>query len=56
MVLTKITIDIGVKYVPKSEQRKEGKIKPNTIKTGSVPRKQNTKNSQNKKITRNVTT
>ena len=43
MTLRKITIDNSVRYIPKSEQTKESDIKPKTrtIKTGSLPRKQN---------------
>ena len=47
MILRKITIDNSVRYIPKSEQTKE--IKPKTIKTGSLPRKQNKNISQNSK-------
>ena len=47
MTLPKITIDNGVKYVPKSEQTRE--IKQNTIKNKSTPRKQNKNFSLNKK-------
>ena len=47
MTLRKITIDNSVRYIPKSEQTKE--IKPKTIKTGSLPRKQNKNISQNSK-------
>ena len=43
MVFRKITIDKSVRYVPKCEKTKEREIKPNKIKTGSVPRKQNKK-------------
>ena len=35
--------------IPVSEQTKKGKLKPNTIKAGSLPRKQNKKISQNYK-------
>ena len=49
MVLRKITIDNSVRYIPKKEQRKEKNIKPNTIKAGSIPRKQNKNNSPNNK-------
>ena len=41
MTLRKITIDNSVRYVPKSEQRKESDVKTRTIKAGSLPRKQN---------------
>ena len=47
MTLRKITIDNSVRYIPKSEQTRENKTK--TVKTGSVPRKQNKNNSQNSK-------
>ena len=53
MTLRKITIDNSVRYIPKSEQMRENKTK--TIKTGSLPRKQNEKISQNnKKFLNNV--
>ena len=53
MTLRKITIDNGVRYIPKSEQTKEREIKPK--KAGLVPRKQNKNTSQNsKKILKNV--
>ena len=42
MTLRKITIDNSVRYIPKSEQMRENKTK--TIKTDSLPRKQNKKN------------
>ena len=55
MVLRKITIDNSVRYVPKNEKTKEREIKPKTIKTGSLPRKQNKKCSKNyKKFLTNV--
>ena len=43
MTLRKITIDIdnSVRYIPKSEQTRERDIKPNSVKAGSLPRKQN---------------
>ena len=44
MTLRKITIDIGVRYIPKNEQTKEKNNKPKTTKAGSLPRKQNKKN------------
>ena len=47
MVLRKITIDNSVRYIPKNEQTKEKEYKPKTIKTGSIPRKQNFNISQN---------
>ena len=49
MTLRKITIDNSVRYIPKSEQKKEKEIKSKTIKAGSLPRKQNKKPSQNNK-------
>ena len=53
MTLREITIDNSVRYVPKSEQTKE--IKPQSIKAGSLPRKQNKKTSQSiKKFLKNV--
>ena len=56
MTLRKITIDNSVRYVPKSEQTKEGDIKPKSIKAGSLPRKQNENTSQNgKKFLKKVT-
>ena len=55
MTLRNITIDNSVRYIPKSEQKKEKNIQPKTIKTGSVPRKQNKNISQNsKKFLKNV--
>ena len=53
MTLRKIAIDNSVRYIPKSEQMRENKTK--TIKTGSLPRKQNKTISQNnKKFLKNV--
>ena len=53
MTLRKITIDNSVRYIPKSVQMRENKTK--TIKTDSLPRKQNKKISQNnKKFLNNV--
>ena len=49
MVLTKITIDNSVRYIPKNAQTKEKEIKPKTMKAGSLPRKQNKNISQNSK-------
>ena len=49
MVLGKITIDNSVRYIPKTEQTKEGDSKPKTIKSGSFPRNQNKNISQNSK-------
>ena len=55
MLLRKITIDNFVRYIPKSEQTKEKDIEPKTIKTGSLPRKQNKYISQNnEKFIKNV--
>ena len=55
MTLRKITIDISVRHIPKSEQVKEKNIKPKTIKPGSLPCKQNKNISQNsKKFLKNV--
>ena len=57
MILRKITINISVRYITKSEQTKERDSKPKTTKAGSVPRKQNKKVSQNnKKFLNNVST
>ena len=42
--MRKITIDNSVRYIPKSEQMRENKIKAD-----SLPRKQNKKISQNNK-------
>ena len=39
MVLRSITIDKGIRYIPKSEQKKERDIKPNKVKNNSTPRK-----------------
>ena len=44
MVLRKITTDNSIRYIPKSEQTRERDIKPKTIKTGSIPPKQNKNN------------
>ena len=49
MTLKKITIDNSVRYIPINEKTKEKEIKSETIKAGSLPRKQNTKPSQNNK-------
>ena len=57
MVLRELTIDNSVRYIPNKEQRKEKIFKPNTIKVGSLPRKQNKNISQNnKKIPKNIST
>ena len=54
MVLRKITIDNSVRYIPKSEQT-EKNLKPKTIKSGSLPRKENKNISQNnKKLIKNL--
>ena len=50
MTLRKITIDDSVRDIPKSEQTKEKEIKPKKVKTGSLPRNQSKKLSQNNKI------
>ena len=47
MVLRKSTVDNSVRCISKSEQTRGSK--PKTIKTGSFPRKQNNKISQNSK-------
>ena len=49
MVFREISIQKSVRYIPKSEETKEKNIKPNTIKAGSIPRKQNKNISQNNK-------
>ena len=50
MVLRKITVDNSVRYIPKTEKKtKEKAFKPKTIKTGSLPRRQNRNNSLNSK-------
>ena len=55
MTLGKLTIDNSVRYIPESGKTKERNIKPNTIKAGSLPRKQNENISQsNKKFLKNV--
>ena len=55
MVLRKITIGNSVRYVPTIEKTKEKEIKPKTIKTGLISRKQNENNSQNnEEFTKNV--
>ena len=35
------TIDDSVKYIPKNQQTRDNYIKPNTIKSKSLPREQN---------------
>ena len=55
MVFRKRTVDNSGRYIPESEQTKERDIKPKTIKTGSLPRKQNKNISKNnKKFLKNV--
>ena len=55
MTLRKITIDNSVRYIPITEKAKGKKIKPKTIKAGSLPHKQNKKISQNsKKFLKNI--
>ena len=48
MTLRRVTNNKSVRYFPKSEQTKERKNKPDTIKAGSLPRKRNKNISQNK--------
>ena len=56
MALRKITIDNSVRYIPTSEKKTETDIKPEKIKTGSLPRKQDKKFSKNnKKIVKDFT-
>ena len=50
MVLRKITIDNSVRYIPKSEQTKARNVKPKSVRSGSLPRKQNKNPSPNNKI------
>ena len=47
MILGKITFDNSVKYIPKTEQTRQ--TKQNTIRSTSLPRKQNKNLSQNNK-------
>ena len=49
MTLRKKTIDISVRYIPKSEKKEETDNKPKKTKAGSLSRKQNKNNSQNNK-------
>ena len=49
MVLRKFSIDNSVGFIPKKEQTKERKIKPNPINAASLLRKQNKNISQNNK-------
>ena len=49
MTLRKITIDNSVRYIPITEKTKQKDIKPKTIKTRSLPRKQNKNCSKNNK-------
>ena len=50
MVLRKITIDNGVRYIPITEKKQKKEIKPKTIKTCSLSRNQNKNLSQTKFI------
>ena len=55
MVLRKITIDKSVRFFPITKKSEEADINPKKLKTGSLPRKQNTIISQNnKKFLKNV--
>ena len=55
MVLRKIIVDNGVRYIPVIEKTKERDNKPKTTKAGSLSRKQNNKPSQNnKKFLKNI--
>ena len=47
--IEKNNCDNSVRYIPINEKAKGKNIKPNTIKAGSLPRKQNKKISQNNK-------
>ena len=47
MVLRKIIVDNSVRFFPKTEQTREREVKSKTMKSGSLPRKQNKKLSQN---------
>ena len=49
MTLRKTTMDNSVRYIPITEKTKEKEIKSETIKAGSLPRKQIKKPSQNNK-------
>ena len=49
MRLRKITVDISVKYTPKSQKRKDKFIKPNTFINKPLPRKQSKIFSQKSK-------
>ena len=49
LTLRKKTIDNSVRYIAKSEQTKERESKPKTMKSGSLPGKQNKNISQNNK-------
>ena len=49
MVLRKITVDKSVRYIPMSAKIKDKENKLKTIQSGSLPRKQNKKISQNSK-------
>ena len=52
MTLRKITIDNSVRYIPKNGQSKESDVKTRTIKAGSLPGKNCSRN--NKKFLTNV--
>ena len=55
MVLTKITIDNSVRYIPIIEKTNEKEIKPKTIKAVSLSGKQNKNISLNsKKFLKNI--
>ena len=43
MTLRKIPIDNSVRYIPITEKTKEKEVKPKTVNTGSLPRKQKQK-------------
>ena len=49
MTFRKKTFDNSVRYFPITERTTDKKIKPKTIKTGSLPRKQNRNVSKNNK-------
>ena len=54
MTFRNITVDNSVKIISHSEQTKERDNKPNTLKSNSPPRKQNTIISQNNKNLLNI--
>ena len=57
MTLGKITTDNIVKYTTQSEPTKERDNKPRTMKSDSLPRKQNRKISRNiRKFIKNIAT